>query len=199
MSGDDASEIFATAIDGVHRSSTLGLVDVSAENCAWSVKTVKANHPFEAKRLRLISGRNSPDYSLGMAVTREDLQKTGDAVLSIWNARIDEVLAEFDELREVVLVRNFPQKQFALFEVELQRFVPDEFTWRYNDHKNIEGFEKTSGDRRFTWQFSGGQFTVHQIVPSSTRKFSIKKEIPKVSSAEILKQIGYSPDWIEQI
>ena len=199
ISGDDAAEIFAFAIEGEHRSSPLGIADVCFKNCACSVKTVKSNNPFKVQQVRLISGRNSPDYSLGISMAHDDIQKTGSAVLSIWNARVDETLDEFDELRVVVMIRNFESKQFLIFEEEAQRYIPSEFEWQYNDKRNLEGVEKSTGERKFTWQFHGSQFTVHRAVPVSARKFQINTDIPTLDSSAVLKEIGYSQAWVELI
>jgi len=37
----------------------------------------------------LISGRSSPDYSYGISDPHENVQKTGRAVLEIWNERVN--------------------------------------------------------------------------------------------------------------
>lgn len=132
-------------------------------------------------------------------MAHDDIQKTGSAVLSIWNARVDETLDEFDELRVVVMIRNFESKQFLIFEEEAQRYIPSEFEWQYNDKRNLEGVEKSTGERKFTWQFHGSQFTVHRAVPVSARKFQINTDIPTLDSSAVLKEIGYSQAWVELI
>ncbi|MDC9701470.1 MAG: hypothetical protein PSN37_04515 [Alphaproteobacteria bacterium] len=80
ITGDDFGTIFANSIDGMHRESPLGVADVPKENCAWSVKTVKGKKPFGSERVRLISGRNSLDYSMGISNPRADPVATGRAV-----------------------------------------------------------------------------------------------------------------------
>ena len=38
--------------------------------------------------------------------------------MSIWNARVDEAMREFDDLRIAVLVRNMVTREFLVFEEE---------------------------------------------------------------------------------
>lgn len=196
--GDDVATMFAEALKGgIHRPKPLGVADVEWNSCAWSVKTVKAPRPFRQKQVRLISGRCSPDYSLGITDPHKDLNATGKAVLSIWNARVDEALGEYDDLRTVVLVRNIQAREFVLFEEETHRFVPDDFHWQYNERNNLEGFDTTSGEHRFTWQFHGSQFTIIRPVPGSARRFSILPNVPMLEVNAVLEQVGFKLDWIE--
>ena len=118
ITGNDFSRIFAEAIKGDYKNSPLGVIDAVIDKCAWSVKTVQHKNPFDADALRLISGRNSPDYSLGISDPRKDVNLTGQAVLKIWNNRLDEALSGYDDLRLVVLVRNMNTCEFVLFEHE---------------------------------------------------------------------------------
>lgn len=152
ITGDDFGTIFANSIDGIHRESPLGIADVLKENCAWSVKTVKGQKPFETERVRLISGRNSPDYSMGISDPRLDATATGRSVLSIWNARVNEALGEFDDLRVIVCVRNFATRHFMLFEEEANRFSHADYRWGFNKNGNLEGHDIAHGKHVFTWQ-----------------------------------------------
>lgn len=200
LTGDDVATIFADAIGGVHRARPLGVADVEWNGCAWSVKTVKLDHPFRAKRVRLISGRNSPDFSAGLSDPRKDAQATGAAVLRIWNARIDEALKEHDDLRTFVLIRNMETREFLVFEDETSRFVPANYTWQFNkpdNRGNLEGVEKTTGRHCFTWQPHGSQLTVFREIPASARKFSIKRNIPTIEPNHIFQEIGFTGDWID--
>ncbi len=99
VSGDGFGDIFAEAVGGTHYASPVGVVDVACGVTGWSVKTVKKPDPFTTRTIRLVSGRNSPDYSYGISDPRYDIQKTGSAVLTIWNQRIQDSLSEFHELR----------------------------------------------------------------------------------------------------
>ena len=167
LSGDDFGSIFAHAVEGTHRASPLGIADVIWGECAWSVKTVKTRKPLKATKVRLISGRNAPDYSIGISDPRSNVEKTGKAVLSIWNARVDEALAEYRDLRVVVLIRNVETREFLIFEEEGRRFPPNDFNWEINVRGNFEAKDRTSGTHRFTWQPHGGQFTIIQQVTGS--------------------------------
>lgn len=199
ITGDDFGTIFANAIEGDHRSSPLGIADVGWDGCGWSVKTVKSTKPFDAKRLRLISGRNSPDYSHGIADPHADIQATGRAVLSIWNARVNEALDEFDELRIVTFIRNIDTREFVIFEEEAQRFIPDEYEWGHTSQGNLRGEDKLTGVHRFTWQFHGSQFTVLREVPVSSRRFAIAPHVPIVGVSTVLDAVRYTDDWVDII
>ena len=98
ISGNQFAQIFADTADGKHLQSPLGIADVVVKNVAWSVKTVKNGKPFQASTVRLISGRNSPDYSLGISDPRRDAARTGDAVLAIWNARVSQATTQYHDL-----------------------------------------------------------------------------------------------------
>ena len=164
--------------------------------CAWSVKTVKAPHPYQQKRVRLISGRNSPDYSLGITDPHADPTATGRAVLEIWNARVNESLNEHDDLRTVVLIRNMETREFVIFEEETQRFSPNNYRWSFNKRKNLEARETTTNTHVFTWQPHGSQFTIIRDVPGSARRFSIVPNVPMVDVANVLGRVGFRADWI---
>ena len=194
--GDDFATIFANAVAGEHRLSPLGVADVEWNGCAWSLKTVKALRPFKAERVRLISGRNSPDYSLGISDPREDAAVTGRAVLSIWNARVNEAMGEHQDLRIVVLVRNFVTREFVLFEDEARRFVPQDYKWAFNERGNLEGRDRVTDAHSFTWQPHGAQFTIIRPIPKSARRFSIGPNVPIVDPDAVLAYVEFRDSWI---
>ncbi len=196
ITGDDFGTIFATAMGGVHRGRPLGIADVDFNGCAWSVKTVKAERPFEIPVVRLISGRNSPDYSLGISDPRANPENTGRAVLSVWNARVNEAMDKYDDLRIVIMVRNMETREFLIFEEEAQRFTPTEFSWSFNRRGNLEGHNRTNATHEFTWQPHGSQFTVLRHVPASARRFKINPNVPMVQPDTILASIRFKPEWI---
>ena len=77
LSGDDFGTVFANAIGGIHRKSPLGIIDVFAGKVAWSAKTISNKNPKTVQKVRLISGRNSPDYSAGISDPRKDPEAQG--------------------------------------------------------------------------------------------------------------------------
>lgn len=196
ISGNEFSDFFASAADGIDYSSPLGLADVGSDGTGWSVKTVKAGKPFRQKKVRLISGRNSPDYSYGISDPRADIAKTGSAVLSIWNSRLNAARREHNDIRIVVLIRNLESQEFVIFEEEVTRYITDEYEWSLNRNNNLEGYRKSSGKHRFTWQFHGGQFTVIREVPASAVSFKINRDVPLVKPSHVEQWIQYSDDWI---
>lgn len=199
ITGDDFAGIFAEAISGEHRAKPLGITDVTWNSCSWSAKTVQDKRPFTATSLRLISGRNSPSYSYGIENPNDDIQKTGEAILSVWNERVGQSLNEYDDLRIVVLARNMSTLEFTLFEYEAGRYIPSEYEWKANKSKNLEGFDKQTKKHCFTWQHSGSQFTVIKNVPASAYRFRIKKHPGMLAVHQILNLVGFHAEWIEKI
>lgn len=196
ITGDDFGTIFANAIGGEHRGRPLGIADVALSGCAWSIKTVKTSFPYSLPIVRLISGRNSPDYSLGISDPHANPDNTGRAVLSVWNARVNEALDEHDDLRIVVMIRNMATREYRIFEEEALRFIPTDFRWAFNKRGNLEGYNCVSGAHEFTWQPHGSQFTILRYVPASARRFSINPNVPMVQPDTILAAIKFKPEWI---
>ena len=196
ISGKDFGTIFAKAVGGDPLPTPLGLANVVMDGSAWSLKTVKASRPFTQKKVRLISARNSPDFSLGIENPHEDPVVTGRAAITIWNGRIDTSMLEVEDLRVVVLVRNMANREFTLFEEELHRFVPSDYLWAFNRNGNLEGRESSTGTHRFTWQPHGSQFTVIRDVPGSARRFSIGPNVQVLEPAAILSVLGFKRDWV---
>lgn len=86
LEGSERESIFATCIGADWKPSNLGLDDVVMGNTAWGAKTVKATKPSTQKRIRLISGRNSTNYSFGeRSDQKADPTLIGKLVLEIWN------------------------------------------------------------------------------------------------------------------
>lgn len=197
LDGDGFAGIFAKAIGGKYKKSPLGLADVVWNGCAWSAKTVQNKNPFSATALRLISGRNSPSFSQGITDPLKDVDATGRAVLSIWNKRVNQVLGKHDDLRVVILVRNISARKFVLFEDETVRYIAGNYQWEVNKRGNLEGFEKGTGVKKFTWQPHGSQFTIHRTIPTAASKFKIAPHVSVVEAEHILRLVKFHPDWIE--
>lgn len=197
LTGDDWGNIFAEVIGGIHLQSPVGIADVTFEKTAWSMKTVKVSNPYrEDAAIRLISGRCSPDYSYGITDPHEDVQKTGRAVLNIWNERVNIAYDYYNTLRTLVLVRSNDMLTYCLFEEESHRYVSNAFRWEENQNGNLIGVDVKSGEQRFTWQPHGSQFTIHTKIPKNVIKFRIKQP-PLLSMEETLEQIHYGDDWVE--
>lgn len=198
ITGDDFGEIFAQSIGGAHRGKPLGIADVVWENCAWSVKTVKSNHPFQQNKVRVISGRNNVKFSFGIKDPHANIAETGKGVLEIWNKRLDTSLNEYDDLRILIFVRNMSTLEFTLAEIEPTRFVPSEYRWQKNAKDNLEGFDIQRNEHRFTWQTST-QFTVFHHIPASAYRFRIKRRPPMLSQEHVLRLARFEEDWIEPV
>lgn len=196
ISGRDWGDAFAEAIDGKHLDSPVGIADVVSGKMAWSMKTVKNTDPFTARTIRLISGRCSPDYSYGITDPHTDIQKTGRAVLGIWNERINIAYDSYNPVRTSILIRSSDMLSYCIFEEENQRYRTNDYFWESNKNGNLIGKEIETGETKFTWQPHGSQFTIHTKVPQNAIKFTIKKPM-EITKNQLLNSIGFDKTWIK--
>ena len=196
LEGSDWESIFASCIGADWKPSNVGLDDVVIGNTAWGAKTVKATKPASQKKVRLISGRNSPIYSFGERIdTKANPNTIGSLILDIWNERVSAIREKFKHLRTVVLVKSSDLSEVVVFEFETIRYDNELFNWEWNKNKNLVGKEKKSGEHRFTWQPHGSQFTIIEDVPEKSLEINIKQ--PKTLDKEkILKALGFDKSWI---
>lgn len=197
ITGSDWGDVFADSIGGTHLDSPVGIADVIFEKNCWSAKTVKIPDPFSASKVRLISGRCSPDYSYGITDPHKDVQKTGEAVLNIWNERINIATDHYSNVRTAVLIRSYDCLSYRLFEEDTQRFRTTDYHWKVNPNGNLIGLDR-NGRHCFTWQPHGAQFTIHTEVPESAIKFQIKQP-PSISKQDVLKIVEFDESWVQII
>ena len=195
IAGGDWGDAFAQSIEGNHLDSPVGIADVVVNKMAWSMKTVKSSNPFNQQVVRLISGRCSPDYSYGIQDPHEDIQKTGRAVLGIWNERVNIAQDNYNPVRTSVLVRSEDLLSYCLFEEENHRYRTSDYIWEVNRNGNLVGRNIETGLVQFTWQPHGSQFTIHTIVPKNSVKFTIKQP-PIITKENILKTVGFDKSWV---
>lgn len=199
LTGNDWGDIFAESINGKHLQSPIGIADVTFEKMAWSMKTVKSKNPHREKApVRLISGRCSPDYSYNITDPHEDIQKTGHAILNIWNERVNIAYDYYNPVRTSILVRSEDMLSYCLFEEENHRYTANAYRWEENKNGNLVGIEIETGIQKFTWQPHGSQLTIHANVPQTAVKFNIKQP-PVLDVEKTLHQIQYNDDWVEII
>jgi hypothetical protein len=199
IEGPDWEQIFAKCVGAQWRPSNIGLDDVQLRQMAWSAKTVKNNNPFTTRHVRLISGRNSLDYSFDVEnVHAVDPDKLGRMILDIWNERISEVRSRFTTTRTVVLIKGPDLTTVSVFEEEALRYEPDGFYWEWNSNNNLEGYVKGSDVKRFTWQPHGAQFTILTTVPDNRLKLRIHKP-PVIDHDKFLAAIKFDASWIEVV
>lgn len=197
LEGSDWEQIFARCVGAQWKPSNVGLDDVQLHQMAWSAKTVKNKNPFKVKHIRLISGRNSPDYSFDVEnVHTEDPNQLGEMILGIWNARITDVRKKFATTRTVVLIKGDDLSTVSVFEEEAVKFLPEEYEWEWNQKGNLEGYVKGTDVKKFTWQPHGAQFTVTTNVPDNRLKLRIRRP-PLLDRDEVLTQLKFDPSWIE--
>ena len=197
LEGSDWELIFARCVGAKWAPSNVGLDDVQMHQMAWSAKTVKNKNPFKVKHVRLISGRNSPDYSFDVEnVHTEDPSKLGEMILGIWNARITDVRKKFATTRTVVLIKGEDLSTVSVFEEEALKFLPEEYEWEWNQKGNLEGYVKGTDVKKFTWQPHGSQFTITTNVPEERLKIRIRRP-PLLDRDEVLSQLKFDSSWIE--
>ena len=195
VEGAEWERIFAFAVGAQWKPSNVGLDDVIKGNCAWGAKSVKHAHPFKAKSVRLISGRNSPNYSFGESDLANDPGKIGRMVLEIWNGRVDSLRQKFTHLRTVVLIKSTRHNEYVVFEKETSPYDPDDFEWKRNRQKNLEAIDRHTERHCFTWQPHGSQFTIVEDVPCSRLCFRIV--VPrKIDPEPVLREIGFKKSWV---
>tara|TARA_R110002096_G_scaffold143230_1_gene298904 strand:- start:237 stop:989 length:753 start_codon:yes stop_codon:yes gene_type:complete len=198
LQGNEWEQIFALCIGAEWKPSNVGLDDVVMGNTAWGAKTVKSGVKdfTDLKKVRLISGRNSPVFSFGSTVdTSIEPNLVGEQVLEIWNERVSAIREKFKHLRTVVLVKSNDLSQVAVFEFDTIRYDAELFTFVWNKNGNLEGFIKGTNDKQFVWQPHGSQFTIIEKVPEETLILKIKQ--PEVLNKEkILNAIGFDKSWV---
>lgn len=195
ITGTDWGDAFAKTVGGTHLDSPVGIADVVLDKIAWSMKTVKNADPFKCVSVRLISGRCSPDYSYGITDPHTDIQKTGRAVLEIWNERVNIAQDNYSSVRTSVLVRSADLLSYTLYESENHRFRTSDYIWKVNPNGNLIGVDAETGETRFTWQPHGSQFTIHEKVPKSAVCFTIRKP-PVLTQEKILETIKFDESWV---
>lgn len=196
LEGSEWERIFAKAVGVDWKPSVVVLDDVVSENCAWSVKTVKGT--LSQKRVRLISGRNSPSYSFNEGVINKNADPVliGHEVIAIWNTRVENVLSRFPHMRTIVLIRSEDLRTLRVFEVDTKRYNAKLYDWSWNKRGNLEGYRE--GNHCFTWQPHGSQFTIIEDIPDNCIDFRIKT-VPKLDEKTILNSIGFDSSWITLI
>lgn len=195
LEGPEWEQIFSKCVGGIWKPSNVGLDDVVLENCAWSAKSVKQSNPQNSKKVRLISGRNSPQYSYGETSFDQDPDYLGKQILSIWNERVSAIKKNYKHLRTVVLIKSDNLQKLAVFEFETIRYDPDLYSWKWNINKNLTGHMKSNDLHCFTWQPHGSQFTIIEKVPVDCLLINVKAP-PKLDQDVVLKSIHYDDSWI---
>lgn len=196
LEGPEWEAIFATCIGAEWKPSNVGLDDVILGNTAWGAKTVKAKTPSKQKKVRLISGRNSPVYSYGDTIdTNADPNAVGNSILEIWNERVSAIREKFQNLRTVVLLKSNDLNEVVVFEFDTIRYDPELFAWEWNKNGNLRGIEKSTSNHRFTWQPHGSQFTITEEVPKKSLVMRIKQP-ETLDKEKILDALGFDKSWI---
>ncbi len=190
LEGSEWEAVFARCIGAEWKPSNVGLDDVILGNTAWGAKTVKSVKPSTQKKVRLISGRNSPVYSYGDKIdTKADANVVGKSILDIWNERISAIREKFQNLRTVVLIKSNDLNEVVVFEFDTIRYDPELFAWEWNKNSNLVGIEKSTENKRFTWQPHGSQFTIIENV--SAKSLIIRVKQPKALNKDaVLNALG---------
>lgn len=199
LEGSDWENIFANCIGAEWKPSNVGLDDVVLGNTAWGAKTVKAKKPSEQKKVRLISGRNSPTYSFGERIdTNANPNTIGELVLDIWNERVSAIREKFKHVRTVVLMKSNDLSEVAVFEFDTVRYDTELYKWEWNKNNNLIGIEKRTNEHKFTWQPHGSQFTIIEEVAEKSLIIRIKQP-EMLDKEQVLQALGFDKSWITVI
>ena len=195
--GEDWERIFSFAIGANWQPSNVGLDDIGLSDAAWGVKSIQNPRPHTVSRLRLIMGRNSPDYSYGRRP--EDATILGAMVLEIWNERVAEVRRRYRHVRTAVIVKGPQLRELTIYEKETVAFDVDRYSWTLNQRGNLIGADLVTGKHRFTWQPSGSQFTIIDDVPAEAMRLRLRT--PDAANEESIERyldsIGFDENWVE--
>ncbi|MGC1480533.1 MAG: hypothetical protein WA771_08510 [Chthoniobacterales bacterium] len=199
LEGADWENIFARIVKADWQPSNVGLDDVVLEQCAWGAKTVKNPRPSKAIKVRLISGRNSPQFSYGESVSvTSDPDELGQKILEIWNERVSSIRKKYMHLRTVVLLKSNDLLEVAAFEFDTEMFLTNQFRWQWNDRGNLEGYESSNSEHKFTWQPHGSQFTIIERVPADRLAIQIRQP-PILDQEAILDSLKFDDSWVSRI
>ena len=196
LEGSEWESVFATCIGADWKPSNVGLDDVVMGNTAWGAKTVKATKPSTQKKVRLISGRNSPNYSFGeRSDQKAKADLIGKLVLDIWNERVSAIREKFKHLRTVVLLKSNDLSEVVVFEFDTIRYDYELYNWEWNKNGNLTGTNIKTNEHCFTWQPHGSQFTIVEEVPEKCLIIRIKQP-EKLDKDAILKALGFDKSWV---
>lgn len=198
LEGNEWEQIFAECIGAEWKPSNVGLDDVVLDNCCWGAKTVFGQGNIEVQdKVRLICGRNAVTYSFGVDNYSEiNPDELGKMVLDIWNERVSAVRQVYKFVRTVVLVKSKDYKDYLVFEFDTVRYDPEIYRFEWNARGNLEGYEKESGQHRFTWQPSGSQFTIIEKIPKKRLHISVRSP-EKIDKNIILDAVKFDKSWYE--
>lgn len=157
----------------------------------WSPHPYRVGHVCLTGSLDIFGNTSSVDN-----VQTDEPEMLGKMVLQKWNFRIASLKEKFASLRTIICVKGDDFSKISLMEIETKPFDPADYTWDWNSKNNLEGYEKTSGKHRFTWQPHGSQFTHIPDLPSKRLKLRVMKP-PMVSREYVLDEIKFDPAWIE--
>lgn len=123
------------------------------------------------------------------------MQKTGEAVLGIWNERVNIAMDHYSQVRTSILVKSYDLHSYVLFEEDTGRFRTTDYHWEVNPNGNLVGIDR-DGRQRFTWQPHGSQFTIHTEIPEEAVRFQIKVPEERLSKEAALEVLKYDDSWV---
>lgn len=192
IDGKEWEKILAECLGVEWKATNMPLIDVSAGSVGWSSKTVRGKNTVDV--VKLISGRNSPEYEFGQTVgPKSNASEVGDLVLTIWNKRVSNAKSRFEHIKSAVLIRNKSLDEFAVFQKDVVQYDTSDYEWRWNGRSNLYGC--LDGETKFTWQPHGSQFSIVESVvnPTKIHLHSVRK-VPKKA---ILKFIDFTDSSYE--
>jgi hypothetical protein len=92
------------------------------------------------------------------------------------------------------LVKSKDYLNYLVFEVDTVRYDPELFYFKWNTNMNLEGYDKSTNEHRFTWQPSGSQFTILENIPEKRLHIEVKR--PKILDKDtVLKTLKFDNTW----
>jgi len=190
-------EIFAHITNARWCITRSDLENLLLENTAWSVKVIRTNCPAKSSLVGISYLRPEPHKFFSMhEIVQANPNLTGQMVINIWNERVTAVMAKYDHLRTVVLMKSDDLLELAAFETDTVRYDAARYDWTWNQNKNLVGLDRATGLKRFTWQPSGSQFTINEEVPRNRVALRLKQP-PPLDRDQVLETIQFSESWVE--
>lgn len=165
---------FAKIIEGKYLTINITLANVVKDKTCWiTIEIPTINNPFDFSNIEINNGICKPDYSYGISDPHLEPQRTGNAILNIWNERLYSTLDYFTEFRTVILIYNHILKRFVFFEEENDSYTIRNYEWEVNNKGHLIGRDTATGNHCFTWQPIGSRLSKVTKVPKSAIKFEL--------------------------
>lgn len=191
---------YAKMIDGPDpfytvRSKKLYDVVDQRSRIGWSVKSLQwpfyDNCQFELVIQRADVFKKAAQFGFSSLSKESDPNQIGAALLAHWRQKVEQDAIDqgVDSKRIMVLLKSVDRRQFAVYEDDIQLYVPEELTWQWtNREKNgLQGIRISDRMCVYRWYPSQKQFFERFLLPDTAQHFQIKPlRLTKKQVVEIL-------------